>query len=299
VRDDAQDPDTARAAVEELVAAGVVAILGHATSAMAEVTLPIVDRERVLMISPTVSADAFEGKDDWFVMLHPSARRAAAVLAEHAHARASLRRAAVVYDVANRTFSESWLNGFREAFEGRGGRVVAAVPFSSGHVPSYGQLAAAALAERPDAILLVAGALDTAAVAQQIRKRSGDVRILGTDWGFTHDVLTHGGSAVEGALFTQKVNVDDRSPRYARFVEAYTSRFNRPVDFAAILSYEAAALLATALRRDTTREGVRRAVLEVGAFEGVQGEVRIDANGDAQREHFVATVRGGVLALAP
>lgn len=292
VRDDAQDPAVARRAVDGLADAGVVAIIGHATSAMARVTLPIVNARRVLMISPTVSATEFQGKDDWFVMLYPSTRTSAERLAEYLRGR-GVRSASVVLDLSNEAYSRAWSDDFVAAFEAGGGRIVRAVPFTSGQVVSYSKLAAEALAPpRPDAVMVVANALDSAAFAQQLRKASPAL-LVGSDWGFTHDVIAQGGASVEGAVFTQKVNVQDDSPRFVRFRQAYEARFNRPVDFAAILSYEAALLLADALRRDATREGVRRAVLEAGAFEGLQGAVPIDRAGDARRRTWITTIREG------
>ena len=170
-------------------------------------------------------------------------------------------------------------------------------PFTSGQVERWSDLAARALAPRPDAVLLIANALDSAALAQQLRKQRPDLRLLGTEWGFTHDVLTHGGAAVEGATFIQKVDVDSTDPAYVKFRTAYEARFNRPVDFAAVLAYESAQVLAAALRKDPTRAGVRAALLGLGPIHGLQGDFAFDRYGDVQRRHFVMTVRGGQVAL--
>jgi branched-chain amino acid transport system substrate-binding protein len=291
VRDDAQDPETARQAVSELVAAGVVAIVGHATSSMAEATLPIVNRERVLMVSPTVSSSAFLRKDDWFVMIHPSTAESGRVLSEHIAKRGLARRVAVVYDVSNRAYSESWHDAFKAAFE-RAGGTIRSVPFTSGRVPSMAAVAAEALAGGTDGVAIVANALDTAALCQQVRLRS-QAPIFGGEWGFTNDVLVNGGRAVEGASFVMKVDLTSTAPRYVAFTQAYLDRFGRPVDFAAVMSYEAVLILAEAFRRDASRQGVRQALLSIGTFEGLQGPIRLDEFGDTQRKHFVMTVRDG------
>lgn len=292
VRDDEQNADAARAAVQDLVRQGVVAIIGHATSSMAEATLPIVDRARVLMVSPTVSSSAFRGKDDWFVMLHPSTAESAAKMADWLARSGGPRRVTVVFDLSNLAYTQSWHDHFKVEQERHGGTVTS-LPFTSGQVGSWAELAAQALAGKPDAVLLIANALDAAALAQQLRKARPGLPLLGTEWGFTHDVLAHAGSAVEGAHFIQKVDVNSSTPRYQRFKAAYEGRFNRPVDFAAILAYEAAEVLAAGLRRDATRAGVRSAVLGMGTFRGLQTDFTIDRFGDVQRRHFVMTVRGG------
>jgi branched-chain amino acid transport system substrate-binding protein len=142
-------------------------------------------------------------------------------------------------------------------------------------------------------VLVIASALDSASICQQVRKRSASIQLYGTGWGFTQAVLTHGGKAVEGALFTQSLDVTDSSPRYARFRQAYQERYQRPVDFAAIMAYEATMVLAEGLRRDQSREGVRRAILEIGTFHGLQGDFQVGRYGDVQRRHHIMSVRGG------
>ena len=296
IRDDGQEPEQARRAVTELVRAGVVAIIGHATSSMAEATLPIVNRERVLMVSPTVSSVQFKGQEDWFVMMHPSTADSARALTAYLAARGKVRKVSVVYDVSNLAYTKSWHDSFKARFEEAGG-AIRSLPFTSGQ-GSPGVLAAAALEGSADGVLLIANALDTAALAQQVRLRSPTAPILGAEWGFTSDVVANGGRAVEGAIFVQKLNLADESPRYRAFSEAYVSRYGRGVDFAAAFSYESVLLLAAALARDPTREGVRAAVLGMGTFEGVQGPVRIDRFGDVERRHLIMTLRGGKVVPA-
>jgi branched-chain amino acid transport system substrate-binding protein len=259
---------------------------------MAEATLPIVDRERVLMVSPTVSSSAFRGRDDWFVMLHPSTAESAAKMADWLARTGGPRRVTVVFDLSNLAYTQSWHDHFKAEQERRGGTVTS-LPFTSGQVERWGDLASRALAGKPDAVLLIANALDAAALAQQLRKARPGVPLLGTEWGFTHDILAHGGTAVDGAHFIQKVDVNSTVARYQRFKAAYDARFNRPVDFAAILAYEATEVLAAGLRRDATRAGIRSAVLGIGTFRGLQADFTIDRFGDVQRRHFVMTVKDG------
>jgi branched-chain amino acid transport system substrate-binding protein len=297
VRDDEQNPEVARRVVEELIAAGVVAIVGHATSAMAEATLPIADRAGILMLSPTVTSAAFKGRDDALVMLNPPTSEATRVLAEHVAREPRIRRVTVLQDLSNRSYALAWSEGFREAIERRGGRIVRTVSFVSGEAPSFSALVEEALREPTDAVMVVANSLDSATLCQVVRKASPAMPILGSEWGFTNDLVAHGGASVEGALFVQKVDVADESPAFARFRRAYAERYNRPVDFASTLAYEAGLVLAEALRRDPTRAGVKKALLDTATFRGLQGDIRLDRNGDVTRRHFVTTVREGRVAI--
>lgn len=296
IRDDRQDPETARRAVEELVQLGVVAILGHATSSMVEATLPIVNRERVLMLSPSVTSTSFRGKDDWLVMVSPSDAQAAERLAEYAARKGLARRVAAIYDRSNLAHSSSFHDAFRAAFEARGGQVTVSIPFTSGEVRSFQALAAEAIAGGPDGMLVIANALDSAMICQQVRKLDTRVAILGSKWGFTTDAISHGGASLEGAVTVQQADLGDEvTPALVRFKSAYSERFGRPADYAALQGYDAVLALAEALRRDATRAGVRRSLLAIGTFHGVQGDYQIDRFGDPTRRLFVMTVVGGAM----
>ena len=176
----------------ELIRDRVVAILGHSTSSMAEATLAIADEEHVLMMSPTVSSPLFSGRDDWLVLLDSSAAVTAREMAAHAARRLPGLQVSIVYDLSNGAYSNAWRESFGRELQERGGHVSGEVAFHSGRVASYGALADEAFSARPDAVLMVANALDTAMLAQQLRKRSQEVQLLGTGWSFTAGVLEHG-----------------------------------------------------------------------------------------------------------
>jgi branched-chain amino acid transport system substrate-binding protein len=297
VQDDQQDPEAARKAVQALVDLGVVAIIGHMTSAMTEATLEQANRAHILMVSPTTSAAKYQGLDDWLVLLNLSTRSSTAALVERMVRVEKVKRLAVLQDLSNKVFTQAWVDGVADELTRRGGEL-RVVTFTSGEKRPLGEIAEAALAEKADGLLVLANSLDSAGLCQQVRKRDLRLPLFGSDWGFTQDAVVHGGQAVEGALFTQKVNTEDQSPTYRRFRDAYQARYSRAPDFAAALSYEAVQLLAEGLRRDATREGVRAAVLSIGTFQGLQGTLKLDRFGDVERKQFVMTVRDGRIVPA-
>nr|NIP49800.1 amino acid ABC transporter substrate-binding protein [Gammaproteobacteria bacterium]NIR47571.1 amino acid ABC transporter substrate-binding protein [candidate division KSB1 bacterium]NIV00439.1 ABC transporter substrate-binding protein [Phycisphaerae bacterium]NIQ11653.1 amino acid ABC transporter substrate-binding protein [Gammaproteobacteria bacterium]NIU23631.1 amino acid ABC transporter substrate-binding protein [candidate division KSB1 bacterium] len=67
VRDDRQNPDEARKAVNELINENVLAIIGPMTSSIGVVVKPVVDAGKTTMVSPTVKTDQLSGQDDYFL----------------------------------------------------------------------------------------------------------------------------------------------------------------------------------------------------------------------------------------
>lgn len=66
VQDDLGTPEGAQAADHELIKAGVVAIIGHATSGQTVAGLAVTNPAHVVMLSPTASTPELSGQDDYF-----------------------------------------------------------------------------------------------------------------------------------------------------------------------------------------------------------------------------------------
>lgn len=74
IRDDKHDPLVSREVSQDLVNEGVVAIIGHMTSVASVASVPVVNKENVVMISPTTSANDLTGIDDYFFRVYSPSR---------------------------------------------------------------------------------------------------------------------------------------------------------------------------------------------------------------------------------
>lgn len=117
VKDDKQDPEVAVQVDQELIEEGVAAIIGHMTSAMSMVAVPLMNKEKMLMISPTTSTNKLTGIDDYFLRITPPSKIQTDHLAGHAFNVMELRKMAGVYDLSNRAFAEGAYNNFKSEFE--------------------------------------------------------------------------------------------------------------------------------------------------------------------------------------
>jgi branched-chain amino acid transport system substrate-binding protein len=290
VRDDRQDAETAGKVFRELIDDGVVALIGPMTSSMAVVLHPLVNQARVVMVSPTVTANRFNDLDDYFYrMTMPlkvnAEKQAVEVL------RRGLKRIAVSVDTTNAAYTEDVLASFRQPFEAGGGRVVAVERFRSGAEGGLLLLAGRLLREQPDSILLLSGAMDTALIAQQLRKLGSPLPLFTSEWSFTSDVISFGGGAVEGLQSYVTYNPVSTAPRHTEFLADFEQRFGYTPSFAAVLAYEATRLLIAGLERNPRREGLKAALDGVDSITGLQGEVRINRFGDSVRLTYLAVIR--------
>ena len=298
IRDDKSDPVEASRVAKELVDDKVSAVVGPMTSAMASAIIPVTDAARILMLSPTVSGSGadFTGKDDYFIRLNLNSDTAAAT-AERMVKKLGIKNVAIVYDMANKSYSASLVGAFTSKLVSLGGIVTADQPFSSKEKPDLMMLAQSAADKKPQGVLIVGGALDSAMLCQQLKKLGSTVPIFITEWGGTNEFLKAGGSAAAGVYIYQHFNSDSVNPAFAAFKNDYTKRFGDPPSFAATYSHEAVSIIATALKKDANPARIKDTITGIGQFKGLQGDIAIDRFGDPLRSFSLMQVRDGRFAV--
>lgn len=293
VKDDAQDPAQARKAAEELVTAGVAAIIGPMTSAMAEPVLAVATAAGIPVISPTVTTTELTGKDDLFLRVSADTRAYAERSARFHFEKKGVRRVAAVFDSRNRAYTESWLAEFSKAFTALGGTMIAETAYASGDDTDHGALVKQLLGDGPDALLFVAGALDAARFAQQARQQDPKATLIGVDWAATERLTELGGKAVDGLFLTQYFDRNDSSTEYQRFRAVFEKRFQRSPGFASVAAYDATKAVLDATWRAKSSTPLKTALIKNGPFAGAQQAVTFDAFGDSVRKAFIITIRDG------
>ena len=292
-RDDKNDPAAAVKADRELIDAGVTAIIGHMTSSMTLAALPLINKEQVLMVSPTASTEEIAGIDDYFFRVMSTNKAETDSLAGHAFYTQGLKEVAVLFDLANSGYTEGFFNNFKVEFEKLGGTIIFSKGFTSGKDFSFSALAAEILAADTGGVLIVAGALDTAMICQQLRNKNFTGVIIPCGGAMTPELISHGGSAVQGLVFSQQFDQNSTSPDYRRFKSDYRSRFGNEPNFASVYAYDAVRVILEALSIDSDPDNLKDTIIAKGAFSGLQGDFQIDRYGDTFFQRILLTITDG------
>lgn len=292
-RDDAQDTATAAKSAQELVDAGVEAMVGPFTSGMAAVIVPITGQAGIFQVSPTITSMDFHGKDDNLFRINRTTRDNAQDYARVLMGR-SHRHIAVAYDTRNLNFTQSWLKEFRAAMEAAGAKLAAEVPYESSPTAGFAQVISAMLASRPDGLFFISGALDVARLAQQARKVAPALPIAASEWAATEQLLELGGEVVQGLLIVQNYDRDDISARFKDFSDAYFKRFQRNPGYSSVSAHDAATVVLSALKNRKPGETLKAAAQRSGPYQGLQQTITFDANGDTPRKVFFTEIRDGL-----
>ncbi len=291
-RDDAQNKDTAARSAQELVDAKVEAVIGPFTSGMAAVIVPITGKAGIFQISPTITSMDFYGKDDNLFRINRTTRDNAREYARVMMSQGQ-KHVSVAYDTRNLNFTQSWLSEFRAEVNEKGHTLAAEVPYESGSDTDFAQVVRTMLAAKPDGLFFISGALDVARLAQQARQQAPTLPIGASEWASTEQLLDLGGEVVEGLLIVQNYNRDDSSARFQDFSEAYFKRFQRNPGYSSVSAYDAATVVLTALKNRKKGETMKEAALRSGPYQGLQQEIKFDANGDTQRKVYFTHIRDG------
>jgi len=297
VLDDLGTPEGAKASDRELIEKGVVAIIGHATSAQTIAGLSITNPAHVVMLSPTASTAELSGKDDYFLrVIQPLFERAGG-LAQHAYLRRGVQRLAVIYDTRNAAYVQSFSKTFVEKYRSLGGKVSGEAGYSSAKRTDFDPLLAKLRASKADGLLIIASDNDTAIIAQRARLIGWKAPLFTSAWAQTETLIKNGGEAVEGMDLEQTYSLNSQAPDFLDFKARYQQQFGRAPSFGASLGYEAAVVLAAALEKCGGKaEGVRQALLETRDFKGLVDNFSIDKYGDVVRPFYLGTIRDGKYA---
>ncbi|WP_426416644.1 ABC transporter substrate-binding protein [Aestuariirhabdus sp. LZHN29] len=301
VRDDGNTPELALKADRELIDAGVVAIVGHVTSAMSVAAIEQINDSKLLMVSPTTSTSQLTGKNDYFLRVYEVTRDESIAMANYAFDILGTRDVAIVYDFSNRAFTEDWGDHFKAQFTERGGEVSFEAQYTTSNSPEFKELGAGVQAKKHDLVLILAPALDAARLCQQLRKQGYMGNIMTSAWSTTSDLISHGGNAVEGVISPSAFDRGSDHSRFTAFREAFVSRFGYEPGFAGTMAHEAGDVVIRTLQtmdKSTLdspylSEKLRDEILKQSRFEGLQGPIVFDAFGEVDRTNFLIQVRNG------
>jgi branched-chain amino acid transport system substrate-binding protein len=251
-QDTHSDVGRSRQAVDTLVQAGAVMVIGPESAEIASAIAPMLAERRVAFLSPLVGAADDQTVDcthPWF-RLAPSARAMGEALAKLVFAQ-GLTRATILYA------ADSYNDALRAAAEARfvalGGEVALTVELDPS-APSYAGPAQQAIAAGADAVVLATSPRTGALVVNEIEAASAEPRrwflspLLKTEL-LVHNIAPR---ALEGALGVAPRIYDTTTA----FPDAFAQRWqgDEPLE-GAYFYFDAMALLALALEKTMPAAG--------------------------------------------
>lgn len=292
VMDDAGSPETAVSAAHHLInQEGVAAIAGPMFSSNAIPVGEVAEVAHIPMISPT-STNPQTTLDKRYVF------RASFVddfqgpaMARFAYETLSIRRSAILYDVAS-TYNQGLANTYQTAFTGLGGEVVAVETYTTDRNEDFSQQLAAIQAQSPEALFLPNYTNDVLRQGQQAQEMGLEVVILGGDSWEAGRLVEH--TAFENAFFSGHYCRDKSSPAVRDFSDRFETLYGREPNGLMALTYDSMQLLFAAMQNqgEVTPEAIQAGLYQVD-YQGITGNIDYEETGDPHKSVAIWHITGG------
>ena len=156
-----------------------------------------------------------------------------------------------------------------------------------------GRLVRKIVQSKAAAVVLVAGADDSARMVAALRERGFSGPIFGGPWMGRQRFLDQAGAAAEGVVFPLLYDPRESPPGFAK---TFKARFGKLPDYTAAHTYDATQLLIAAIgKAGLNRARIRDAVRDLSPWEGVSGTLKWDPLGGNTRAVRIGTIRNGSL----
>lgn len=293
IRDDGQRAEQARKEIKELIDQGVEAVIGPMTSSMARILVDEADKARIVLVGGTVVTNQLSSRDDYFFRVIGSSANYAVHTARTHIKMWPLNRVAVVYDEANSDYAQDWASTYAETIKNAGLNPVRLLAIDSRSTLDIKEKTRELHMEPLDLIVFVCNSRTAGLLMKDLREAKSTARFATSAWAGESRLIEIAGSAAEEALVEHYFDPQSTGLPYRNFIDSYSKRFGRPPDFASMIAFEATQFLLDGLERGPERKGLKNVLLSLGKARGLQADIGIDPNGDAQRPTFTAVIRNG------
>jgi len=272
----------------------VVALIGEVASMRSLEAAPIAQQFRIPMISPSSTNPKVTEIGNYVFRVCFIDPFQGVVMAKFARNSLKLKRVAVLTSVSS-AYSVGLAKYFKERFTQDGGAIALEQRFTEGDKDFKAQLTAIKAAN-VDGIFLPGYYTEAALVCKQARDLGLNLPLFGGDGWAAPQLISIGGAAVEGTYYSTHYSPENKSPAVSGFVERFRKRWNNEVpDAMAALGYDAAMVLADAIKRAGTTDSakLREALAATKNLPGVTGDTTLDAQRNASKAAVVIAVRDG------
>lgn len=278
-RDSGSDPTRATSAAEALFESGAVLIIGGVTSAEAKVMIPVADRARRVLLSPSASAPNLSGRSPFFFRVYPSDELEGVKAADFLAVTRGVRTVLVLQE--DNDYTRGLLPVFVGEFTSHGGRITGSIRLdeSSWHA----QVREAVDRHAPDGVYVCGYGEAILAGVRLLRSLGYRGTICTTSAFSAASLLARAASLAEGVFFPLAgVDVTSQREPVRSFVRDYLATYNLMPDIYAAHGYDAALAALAALKgpAEPTGREVARRLHALSGLAGVTGAIAFDDDGD-------------------
>jgi len=293
--DTGSDPSRVVSGFHHLVdEARVRMILGGVTADEASALVPVIDKARVVCLSPSAPVSELSRRCPYLYRMYPSDGIEGRTAARHLYENLGARRLIVYSD--DSALTREVETRFRQHFQlTLQGTIATTIHLGVGH---WRKLSVDALhIHQPDAVYVVGHAEEILDVLRHLQDQGFRGVKSTTSTVFVGDVLERAGRAAEGVTFPLPAyDLESDTEPMQTFVERYRGLYGRSPDIFAAHGYDTMQVAIHALATATsmyTPDIAKSLHFNLRDFSGVTGAIAFDEHGDVPRYPVMHCVSGG------
>lgn len=294
IEDDQYKAEEAANAAKKLIERDkVVALIGEVTSSVTLVVAPIAQQSKIVLLTPTATNPKVTQVGDYIFRACFVDDFQGEVMANFVYKNLKLKTAAILTAVTS-DYSKGLAQFFKQKYTALGGKIVAEESYSEGDTDFRAQLTKIKAA-KPEFVYLPGYYADIGPILLQARELGITVPFGGGDGWDSPVLLQTAGKAAEGCFFSNHYSPDSKDLVVQTFVKNYQKKYGATPDALAALAYDAAKLLADAIKRagSTDSAKIRDALAATKGFRGVTGVITFDANRNPVKSAVIIEIKGG------
>jgi branched-chain amino acid transport system substrate-binding protein len=288
IEDDQGRPEQAKTVVSKLINQDkVIAVLGEVASTNSLAAAPVAQEAKIPMITPSSTNPKVTETGDYISRVCFIDPFQGSTMAKFAATTLKAKTAAILGDV-NSDYSKGLTQFFEEEFTKQGGKVLAKEAYTQTDPDFKGQLTKIRNLN-PDVIYVPGYYGQVGIIAKQARELGMNMPLLGGDGWDSPELWKLGGESLKNTYISNHYSADNPAPEIQNFVKAYTAKFNVVPDSLAALAYDAAKVLADAIKRagGTDSAKLKDAINATKNFAGVTGTITLDGSRNAVKPAVV------------
>ena len=295
VEDGGCDPRMGVNAINKLLSVNKpVAVVGAVCSAVTLAIAPIVEKNKVVLISPASTSPDITDAGDYIFRVIPSDALRAKVFAKYI---TSLGYKTAVVLTINNIAGKGAEQSFQKYFKKDGGKVLGVETYTPDATTVKTQLTRTE-GLKPDIILALSQVKDAVIVLKDVKELNINIPLFFQSEALGDpSVIKNAGDAANGATYITFAKSDDKAAK--SFEHAYKKRFHKEPALFAPEAYDAVMLIAKGLKKigKVNAMKLHDELYTVSDYQGASGIITFDKNGDVIKPFAIKTIHNRKIEL--
>lgn len=288
--DDACDPKKATSAIQKLISVDKVKIVINGVCSGSIVAMgPVAEQAKVILFTPVSTSPKITELGDYVFRTSGSAIHTAKAMISFLKDK-NYKKIAVMFE------NQEYTVGIKDSLLKEGLVPILIEGFNSNETDLRTHLLKLSQA-KPEALVLITNSTVTGlAFVKQMKDLKISLPTIANEYFAFSNVIEN--PDAEG-IYASQYNYDPNSQKFTDYIEKYRDTYGKmpSQNIYAAMPYDGYNVLFKALEicKGDDPECVKQALYGIKNYEGITGNITIDANGDTEREFSIKQIKGGKL----